>query len=142
MDKTIEELFVKTFVEKRMQDRIIYELSTTDKKNRKNCELRDMVLHRFASAEDYIKAKNILLANDKMTIDEAEKNIKQLLVSTKNGYLIGTLYDGESMPLRKALEISFDYLGTSIIIANDNVAFIKTEQAFGSPMKFILHKKN
>ena len=44
-------------------------------------------------------------------------------------------------PLRQALEESFDWLGTSIIIINENTAFIKTEQAFGPPLKYILHKK-
>ena len=137
MDKNIEEKFIKTFIDKRMQDRFLFEFSHRDSHKRAHA------IDRFAHESDkYLKANYIHLADEKKSIDDAEKENRSLSGVTKNCYIMDTAHDGETMPLRAALEISYAWPGVSIIIVSDNVAFLKTEQSFGSPMKLILHKKS
>jgi len=140
MNKEIEENFVKTFVEKRMQERIIFEL-LSDKKNKKNYTLRDYAIMRLAYCDARnLKKKLIHLQCDSINVDEVEKVITKLCGIAKKCYTMGMLKNGE-MLLREALEQSFDWLGVSIVIIGDDTAFIKTETSIGSPTKFILHRK-
>jgi len=139
MDMVVEEKFVRTFIDKRIQDRIIFELTHNDRK-KKNYEIRDYAISRFANADNYLKTQYFYLKDKNINIDEVEKEIKKLCNSSKQCYIMGTVHDTGFFPLRKALEISFDYLGVSIIIVSDTVAFVKTETSFGSPTKYILRK--
>ena len=135
MNKEIEEKFVKTFVDKQMHDRLLFELF------HKNLEKREHAISRFEhGAVKYLKRNYIHLADNKITIDVVEKEIRKIQPSTNECYIIGTTYDGKKMQFKKALEITFDWLGGAILIISDNVAFIKKEQSYGAPMKYILYK--
>jgi len=135
MDESIEKKFVKTFIDKRMQDRFSFELSSKDK--------RKKVLSRFAhTTENYIKIQYVYLCNNKLDINEVEKEIRKLEQNIKQCYIITGTFDGEFMPFKKALEECFNEYFESILIINDNLAFIKTETGPGSPIKYILYKKN
>ena len=137
MDKNIEEIFIKTFIDKRMQDRLLFELLSG------NVQRRRKAISRFAhGAERYIKRQQIYLSGDKLKIDDIEQEIKKISQSTKQCYVIVGECDGEIMPLRQSLEECFNNSCESIIFVNDNVAFIKAEAECGSPMKYILYKKN
>jgi hypothetical protein len=134
MDTSIEQQFVKAFIEKNMQDRFLYELFSKNK--------RKDALSKFAhTAGRYLKASNIYLRTKKSGIDDIEKEIKKLTSNTQQCYVITGNLDGEIMPLKQALEKSFDNYNESIIIVNDNLAFIKTEVEGGAPTKYILCKK-
>jgi len=134
MDKFIEEKFVKTFIDKRMQDRFLFELFSKDK--------REKALSRFAhTTESYIKTQHIYLCNKKLDNVEVEKEIEKLAQNIDQCYIIAGVYDGEFISLKEALEKCFDEYCASILIVNDNLAFIKTETGFGSPIKYILYNK-
>lgn len=136
MERLIEEKFVKTFVIQNMQERIAFELMNTDKLK------RDKALTRFANWKGiYLKGDCIILANKQATIDVIEREVEKKVKGNSKCYLIGSAHDGEVMTLRKALEICFDWLGTSIIVVGETLAFIKTETCVGPPMKFILSKQ-
>jgi len=152
MDRAIEEKLVRNFVEKRIQDRVLYELTSnkTDEyaKNFKRYgdlkyyPLRQHAIGRFAHrADDHLKKQHIHLEKKEITIDEVEKEINKLCTPTKQCYIMGTVHDGECMSLRKALEISFDYIGESIVVIRDNIVFLKEEGCFRIPTKYILFKK-
>jgi hypothetical protein len=132
MDSTIEESFVRTFVGQGIQDRIIFELSSANR--------RHAALSRFAhTAGKYLKERYVYLQCAKAGIDYIENAINRLAGNLTECYaIVGN--DGGVMPLRSALQNSFDSPGVSLIIANDNLAFLKTERWRGLPMKFILYK--
>ena len=135
MDITIEQKFIKKFVEKNMQDRFLHELSSKDK--------RRNALSKFAhTAKRYLNTQIIYLQGKKLGIDEIEKEMKKLANDTKHCYVIAGVYDGQIMSLRDALEKSYDDYNESIIIVNESTAFIKTETESGGSIKYILHKKN
>jgi len=137
MDKIIEEKFVKTFIDKRMQDRLLFELHSD------NVQKRHNAISRFAhGTECYIKKQQIYLSGNKFKIDDIEQEIKKLTQKTKQCYVIVGECDGEIMSLRQALEESFNEYFESIVIVNDSVAFIKAEIERGSPVKYILYDKN
>jgi hypothetical protein len=136
MDKIIEEKFVKAFIDKRIQDRFLFELLSGNVKKRENA------ISRFAhGTERHIKKQCIHLCGEKLKIDDIEQEIKKLTQDTKQCYVITGACDGEIMPLKQALEKCFNEFRESIMIVNDSVSFIKAEIERGSPMKYILYKK-
>jgi len=135
LNREIEEVFVKTFVEKCKQERLFFELFHPDE------EKRNHALHRFADYDKYLKLNLIHVADEKLSIDEVEQEIRKLYHSFNKCYIISSDNDGQTMPLRKALETIFFWGGAVIVVVDAEVAFLKGEQSFGPPMKLILHAK-
>ncbi|GHU98761.1 hypothetical protein FACS1894211_03030 [Clostridia bacterium] len=153
MDKDTEEKFVKTFIEKRLQERFLFELFSDARRGnlKKGCRY-PAGISRFSHYTDIcIKSKYIHLHDGKLKLEDAEKEIKKLSPSVKNCYVIACaydpeskyharFYDGEYLPLHEGLTICFDDPRETLLIADDKTAFIKAEWGRGSPDKYILHK--
>lgn len=121
INKEKEEKFVKTFVDKQEQKRILMDLFSKKQ--------RGYAILRFARDwESLLRLKYTHFINNEKNIDAIEKEIYALTNSNDNCYIMGTLFDCETMSLRKALEVSRDWSFPSIILVSDNVAYIKTER--------------
>ncbi|MDR1940270.1 MAG: hypothetical protein LBQ40_05715 [Clostridiales bacterium] len=136
MDRLIEEKFVRTFIEKPAQDRLLFELFSKNK--------RIDAAHRFAhNADNIINPKYIAERSPRLTYAEIKTSISKYFDINNNCYIITeNQYDGTFEPFDKALQIAMDNMSPSIVICGENAAFIKTETSIGSPVKFIIRRTN
>ncbi len=130
MDCLVEEKFIRNYVIKSKQDRLLYELC--------NSKLRDKCISRFANPEDVVNLDRILISSKDIKIDEIELNLRKYMENDKCYNISKNQLDGVYSTLSDSLRFSMDSYMTSIIICSDNVVFIKTETEFGSPNKYIL----
>ena len=134
MNKEIEEIIVKTFFEKRIQQRVLFELSSPQKR-----------YDAFGRRNNFIR-KELMLEIPKPNSDPEE--IEKLLKKQGAGNLCYVITsaesdaDGQELPLIKALE-ELIWTGLPFIISciPNKLAYYQGEQAYGSPQKYILKKK-
>ncbi|QCN91124.1 hypothetical protein DRA42_00595 [Ethanoligenens harbinense] len=130
MNISMEETFVKTFCEKRIVDRLIYELNNPKK--------RMNALWRFSNHDQFIKKSCIVDSSNKFTPDNLMDKIKKLSKSNKC-YLLSPSFDGVEYSLYDGIHQGF-YEGLAVVfIIDSNTAVIKDEQVYGAPTKYILH---
>jgi len=133
MDISLEERFVQTFCEKRISDRLTFELKNTIK--RKNA------IGRFChNTNDLIKQSYILQTSNKWAVDDIVGKIHNISKSNKC-YIIAfdEDIDGKNMSLADGIEACFYRGMATIIIIDEKTALIKAEQSFGASQKYILH---
>jgi hypothetical protein len=133
MDAMIEERFVRAFINKQFQDRLLFELAS--KKNRVKA------ISRFAH-----NAATIL--NDKYIIKRGcfedanfEKEIATLINVNNDCYIISDNdLDGKLVNFKAAFQKCMDYPMALVIICGENVAIVKEELTIGAPEKFLLYR--
>lgn len=129
-----EAIFVKNFIQKRLQERIIYELNS--KKKRLNA------VSRFChNTLDTINKDIIFLKSNNITVNNTIKNVKSL-TNSNFGYIISydSDIDKQIFSIENSIEEVFYRGMAQIIIFDENICFIKEEQEFHSPMKYILKR--
>ncbi|QGM29481.1 hypothetical protein GI482_03400 [Bacillus sp. N3536] len=134
MNKEIEEIIVKTFFEKRIQQRVLFELSSPQKR-----------YDAFGRRNNFIR-KELMLEIPKPNSDPEE--IEKLLKKQGAGNLCYVItsaesdVDGKELPLIKALE-DLIWSGLPFIISciPNKLAYYQGEQAYGSPEKYILKRR-
>lgn len=136
MNKEYEEMVLKNFFNSRIQDRIIYELSS--EKKRKNALNRLCHNYRDVLIQDYMI---------KIPKPNSDYNvIANLLIAygaKDNCYVISynNEIDGQYLPLILALKKVVGYGMPSIISCLPNkLLYFESEQEYGSPARFILKK--
>jgi hypothetical protein len=136
MDKEQEEIIVKSFFNKRLQMRIMFELSSS--KRRKDALSR--LCHRY----DVTLLKQYRIEIPKPNSDPSE--IEALLKSYGAGktcYLISWYeeLDGKHLPLRTALEHAVGRgLPSLMSCTRGKLAYFEAEQEYGAPPRFILKR--
>jgi len=136
MDKKYEEIIIKNFFSKRIQERVIYELASPKKRIdalSRLCHNYDNVLiHKYMIEipkpnSDYIDIRDILKsygAKDTCYAISFNKDI-----------------DGQYLPLKSALEKAVGLGMASIISCIPNqLLYFESEQSYGPPARFILIK--
>jgi hypothetical protein len=137
LNKEIEKIIVKSFFAKRIQDRVLFELSTA--KKRKDALSRLCHTYRTTLKEDY------MITIEKPNSDPAE--IASLL--KKNGagdtcYVISwdEEMDGKELPLLTALENAVGMGMPSIVSCIPNkLAYFQAEQEVLPSPRFMLQRK-
>ena len=134
MDYSLEERFVRTYIRKSRQDRLLYELTSPEKRYRG--------LSRFChQARDLIDRSKILMSGQDFDGSlELQKFIKQhkgnCMILSPDSFI-----DESSMDLNEALEaakMSFD----ASIILGDDFAVIFSETEKGGRDRFLLSEKS
>lgn len=128
MDNYIE-YFVKNFIIKDKRERFLYELA------KKPIDAERRICHGLSEILD---KRFIVLSGNKLSEEEVLSELKKH-TKDKEAYLLFTEYDREVKPLKEAVQICFDWLGGSVLIA-DGAIFCKEEQCFGPPEKYVLAK--
>lgn len=130
MNKEIEETIVKSFFVKRIQQRILFELSSPQK--------RSNALGRLN-----ILRKEFMFQIPKPNSDPGE--IEKLLKKEGAGdicYVIQSGFDGKELLLKEALEDLIWYRGQFIISCiPGKLAYFQDEHSIGPPQRFILKKQ-
>ncbi len=130
MNYDIEKKFAGNFIQKRWQDRLIYELSKEKK--------RKTALSRFChNAENYIKKDTIIYKG--CNLDDI---FNIIAVKTGEGcYIISwDKDDGLCVNLRQALD-KIDNAGLSMILIFSDYSIIITEREHGDTLKYLLKRK-
>lgn len=138
MDKTYEEKMVKSLFNKRIQERVIYELSSPKK--------RINALNRLC--HDY---KSIINERYLIEIQKPNSNSDKILRLLKRHGAGDLCYvislnkdiDGKQLPLIYALEKAVGFGLPSLISCMNNsnwLVYFESEQEFGPPQRFIIKK--
>ncbi|GAB1792813.1 hypothetical protein [Priestia megaterium] len=136
MNKEIEEKVVKSFFAKRIQERVMFELFSSKK--------RDDALHRLNHTytktlkEEYM----IEIPKPNSCADDIAKLLKQHGAG-KQCYAISFNedIDGKDLPLLTALEHAVGYGFPSLIVCIPNkLAYFEAEQVYGHPPRYILKR--
>jgi len=136
MNQEREAVIVKSFFEKRVQDRVLFELFTPKRRNQ--------ALNRLS--HDY---KRIL--REKYMIEIPTPNSEPLLIfellqkygAETNSYSLSynDKIDGKELPLMTALEHAVGFGAPSIISCIPNrLAYFEAEQGYGAPSRYILKR--
>jgi hypothetical protein len=137
MDKEYEEIIVKTFFNKSIQNRVLFELFSQKK--------RKEAISRVDSS-----AKNGLCEKYKIELQKPNSNYIEIFdLLKKNGagdncYVLSHCedIDGKHLPLSYALEKAVGFGMPSIISCIPNkLAYLECEQGYGSPPRYILKKE-
>ena len=126
-----EKSFVKRFIKKEKQDRLLFELSG---------KKRQHGIERFChNAEDMIDTERIVYSGNSLFPDEILKITKQYKVP-ESCYIIAYQkeLDKKYVSFEDALSLVLGNGMAAIIICND-LAVIETEQYSGTPFRYILH---
>lgn len=129
-----QKLFINNFLNNRVKSRIEFELSHEKK--------RSNALDRFChNVLDLINQDTIYLKSNKISLEDTIKEIKELTKS-KQGYIISydSDLDMQTLPIDMSIEKCFFRGMSQIIVFDEKVCFIKEEQVFDSPMKYILKR--
>lgn len=132
MIEEIEKSFVKRFIKKTKQDRLLFELSG---------KKRQHGIERFChNTEDLIDTKRIAYSGNNLFLDEILRIIKQYKVP-ESCYIIACQkeLDKKHVSFEDALGLVLGNGMAAIIICND-FAVIETEQYSGTPFRYILHR--
>ena len=132
MDKDIESRFVKTFLQKRVQERIIWELASKEK--------RRTAIFRFChTTDDIVKPQCVLNKSNQLTQDKIQEAIRELTVLTAC-YVISSdvEMDGKQTRIENAVSCCIGLGMPSIIIIGEQLSIIETEQGSGASIKYIL----
>ena len=133
MNSAKEKCFCDNFLEKRIKDRIFYELNLPQKR-------RDAI-HRFShTIENIVRPTTILLKSSKITENELLKESRKVSTSSV-GYILSedNDLDGKEFSLEEAIS-RFFYLGFgAVIVVDEKTAILKDEQCYGPSTKYVLH---
>ena len=132
MIEEIETSFVKRFIKKTKQDRLLFELSG---------KKRQHGIERFChNTEDLIDTERIAYSGNNLFLDEILRIIKQYKVP-ESCYIIACQkeLDKKHVSFEDALGLVLGNGMAAIIICND-FAVIETEQYSGTPFRYILHR--
>ena len=133
MDKAVERKFVNTFIQERLQERIIGELASAKK--------RQKAISRFChTTDDIVKPQYILNKSNKLNSDTIMETIRKMTELT-SCYVISfdKEIDGQGMTISQALQHCIGLGMPSIIIIGEQIAIIETEQETGASTKYLLH---
>jgi hypothetical protein len=136
MDKEQEIRIVRRFFAKRIQDRVIFELSS----EKKRLEALSRLCH------DYEKT---LIPEYMIEIPTSNSDYQEILSLLKKQGCTNECYviswneeiDGRKLPLDKALKIVVGYGMPSIVSCTEGaLAYFEAEQVIGSPPRFLLKR--
>ncbi|WP_443662556.1 hypothetical protein [Clostridium sp.] len=140
MDKEREEIIVRTFFVKRLQDRVMFELSSPQK--RENAIAMSRLCHE--SEKKLINKYMIEIPKPNSDYIEIAGLLKKY-GTDKTSYCMSfdNDIDGKYMPTIVALKnvISFGIAPSIVSVIPDKLAYFQEEQIDGPPKRFILYKK-
>ncbi|MFE0505280.1 hypothetical protein ACWF7H_25495 [Peribacillus butanolivorans] len=137
MDKEQEESIVKAFFEKRIKERVLFELFSSKR--------REDALHRLNHNYKETLREEYMIEIQKPNSNPIE--ISKILKKHGAGnqcYVISfnEEIDGKELPLLTALEHAVGYGFPSIVSCiPNNLAYFEAEQVYGAPPRYILKRK-
>lgn len=135
MDKDVETAIVKTFFNKKVQDRVLFELFSSDKR-------RNRGLNRLC--HDYRQTLREEYLFEIPTTNSDPKEIADILKRNGAGKSCYAMswnpdIDGKHLSIDEALDAAIGYGFPSFILCVPNeLAYFEAEQSFGPPPRFMV----
>ena len=137
MNEQIENMFVNTYIQKPYRERLLFELKdTSSKTHKRSCNAFKKFSH---TTVDYVIPRLVAISSNKLTESDVLSFVKSMVVDKTCYYM--NAFEGEEMPIDKAIGRAYNDLGASIIVYKDRFAIIKEETEIGTPLKYILVNK-
>jgi len=138
LDKEREKIIVRTFFSKRLQDRVMFELFSSQK--------REDAMRRLCHESEKKLTNKYMIELPKPNSDYVEiVDLLKKYGADKMSYCMSldNAIDGKYLPTIVALEnvISFGMAPSIVSLIPDKLAYFQDEQTYGSPRRFILYKK-
>ena len=134
MEKDMEELIVKSFFDKQVQERVLHELFTPKKRNHalnRLCHQYTKMLKEKYMIEIPPPNSNPTYIYDLLMMNGAGKMCYSLSYNAE--------IDGKELPLLETLEHAVGFGFPSIIsCVPGELAYFEAEQGFGSPPRYLL----
>lgn len=136
MKKAVEKEIVKSFFDRKVQERMLHELFSPKK--------RDHALNRLC--HQYTKMLKEKYMFEILPPNSDPEYVHKLLVKNGAGEMCYSLsyneeIDGKEMPLREALQHAVGFGFPSIIsCVPGELAYFEAEQGFGSPPRYLLKR--
>jgi hypothetical protein len=137
MDREYEKILVKNFIEKRLQERVTFELAS----EKKRLDALSRLCHSYMSSFVQKYMIEIPKPNSDFTLI---LNILKTYGANDICYAISfnKEIDGQQLPLKSALEKAVGSGMPSIISClPDKLVYFESEQECGSPARYVLLKK-
>lgn len=127
-----ETLFVKKFIAKNKQERLLFELSSTKKRNQAILRLSNYTID---TAVQY--------SGSDLNNDEIKQIFARKFDINNDCYVISddSSIDGTIMSFKNAYTEACNGGSTYVLLCGNNVVFMKDEICFGAPAKQILIKE-
>jgi hypothetical protein len=138
MNQEREEVIIRSFFEKRVQERVLFELFTPNR--------RDQALNRLCHEHKRILREKYMIQIP--TPNSEPRHIFELLQTygaetTCYSLSYNDKIDGKELPLMTALEHAVGFGAPSIISCIPNkLAYFEAEQSYGAPQRYILKRLN
>ena len=123
------EYFVNNYIKREKRERLMYEFK------KKPQEAYSRFCH---GVQEILDERCVVLSGEKWSEEEVLLKLKKH-TKDKEAYIQYTEFNGQTRPLKEAVQICFDWLGGSVLITNGAI-FCKEEQCFGAPNKYVLAK--
>lgn len=136
MDKELEEIIVKSFFNKRIQQRVLFELFSPKKR-------RDAI-HRLSNYSITLRNEFMFeIPKPNSDPEEIEKLLKKQGAGNDcYAMSCNDTIDGKHMCLTSALEVAVGEGFPSLISCDaGKLAYFEAEQSYGPPPRFILKRK-
>lgn len=136
MDKELEEIIVKSFINKRIQQRVLFELFSPKKRD----NVMNMLCHNYS---DTLR-KEFMIEIPKPNSDPNEiAKLMKKQGASNDCYAMSWNHsiDGKHMSLSSALEVAVGEGFPSLISCiPGKLAYFEAEQEYGPPPRFILKR--
>ncbi|WHY84646.1 hypothetical protein QNH39_18585 [Neobacillus novalis] len=135
MNKEIEEIIVKSFFNKRIQQRVLFELSSSKKRQ----DAIERLNHNYL---DTLRNEFMIEIPKPNSDPEEIVNLLKVHGASKNCYVISWhSLDGKEFPLTTAIEELIWYgMPSFISCTHGKLAYFQAEQVYGAPPRFILKR--
>lgn len=136
MKKETEELIVRSFFDKRVQERVLYELFKPEKRN--------LALHRLCHS--YKKMLKVKYITEIPPPNSDPEDIFELLKRNRAEKICYSLsynkdIDGKELPLQEALKHAVGFGFPSIILCRPGeLVYFEAEQEYGAPPRYLLKR--
>ncbi len=135
-----EKSFVRNFIDKNFQDRLLMELQGSKRKHG---------IDKFShETRKIINSKYLILKESKISPEECLSMIKKYSSSTK-GYIISfeslendVQIDGKEFELENIIYDFFYLYFGAVLIVDPHTVIIKSEYVYGPSCKYILYRKD
>lgn len=130
MNKEIEEIFVKNFIMKDKQERVLYELGSVKKRG-----------HIIQQLISFLDSKYEVFCDKKVSDEIMLSAVQKYFDTNRLCYVIGDCVDdGKRLKFTDAFNRMMSDGGQYFILCDDGKTVVIKEEAYSSACKIILHK--
>lgn len=128
-----EKTFIKLFVDKKLQDRLLYESAS----QKKRCKFFSRLAH---NSSEVLDKSTVILKTENLSFELLEDLFRKLKIkSPQYGTTLALYEDNKKISYESALSFLDEIYSKCIIILDNGCAIVKEEANIGTPIKYVLY---